>query len=478
MNRSARRAWFAVFVAAICGCDSPPTVSTATLPPSILLISIDSLRADGLGCYGNPRATSPHIDALAARGVLYENTIAAAPWTLVSHASLLTGLFPREHGIHANLNTLDPACPLLIEPFRKAGYRTGAIVSGPFMAREYGLARGFDDYDDAIARMSEEESHRAVTSPRLADKAIAWMRRHAKTGGGKPFFLFLHLWDVHYDYISPPPFDRRFDPDYRGKVTGQFKPWYGDFGPPRGLAMPQRDRDHVRALYDGEVAFTDSHVGRVLDALAELRLAGSTIVCVTGDHGDEFYEHGQGGHLRTLYDEVLRVPWIMAGPGIEGPRRVREAVGNVDILPTLLDVAEVRRIASNVSGISQKSPHARPLFAETHYHWMKPACDEKNNEGALAAVRFDGWKLITRTSPPTFEQLFDLSRDATEQRDALGENKERAEELRRLLRRYLDAAPRYQPGVMREKSVISRLKTLGYLNGATPATASLPTTRP
>lgn len=454
----------------------------------MLLISIDSLRADRLGCYGHARDTSPNIDALAAAGVRFERTMAVAPWTLPSHVSLLSGLHPREHDANKSTSTLSPDLPLLPASFKQAGYRTGGIVSGPFMGRAFGFARGFDYYDDEIARMDEKRSHLEVaTSQRLADKAIEWLRRYATASQpgrteARPFFLFLHLWDVHYDYKPPPPYDRMFDPDYRGRANGVFRPWRSIFeGAPPGA---DRDVEHVRALYDGEIHYTDEHLGRVLKALAEIGATESTIICVTADHGDEFYEHGQGGHQRTLYDEVLRVPWIIRGPGIDGPRVVTTPVSNVDIVPTLMELAGVPLPSQPLSGRSSAgavrgettAPTARPLFGETHYHWTAPAT---HTEGRLVSVERDAWKLIRRLDDPRFELLFDLRADPGERMDVATANPDRLAALGALLDAHVARQPRYRAGDMSDPKTRSRLQELGYILGdEEPTTASSPASAP
>ncbi len=460
---------------------SPPPLPAGPRP-NVLLISIDSLRADRLRCYGHSRDTSPHIDALAAAGVRFERTMAVAPWTLPSHVSLLTGLHPREHDVNKSTSTLSPELPLLPTAFKQAGYRTGGIVSGPFMGRVFGFARGFDYYDDEIARMDEKRSHlEFATSQRLADKAIEWLRRYATASRPdrtetRPFFLFLHLWDVHYDYKPPPPYDRMFDPDYRGRANGVFRPWRSIFeGAPPGA---DRDVEHVRALYDGEVRYTDEHLGRVLDALNEMGVADSTIVCVTADHGDEFYEHGQGGHQRTLFDEVLRVPWIIRGPGVGGPRVATTPVSNIDIMPTLMELAGIPPPSEQLSGRSWAATvrgetaeaTARPCFGETHYHWTAPAT---HTEGRLVSVELDGWKLIRRLDEPRFERLYDLRVDPGEQRDVAAANHDRAASLRKLLDEHDAKGPRYRAGDMSDPKTRSRLEELGYLQGeGVPMTTS------
>jgi arylsulfatase A-like enzyme len=226
---------------------------------------------------------------------------------------------------------------MLAELLGGAGYQTAGVVSAPYLSSQFGFARGFDLYDDFSVpftpdRESRERAQAQISSPLLYPAVERWLRN----AGPEPFFLFVHFFDVHYDYQPPPPFDTMFDPDYTGSITGR------NFheNPRIRPGMPARDLEHLFALYDGEIRFTDGYVGRVLDLLAELGRADDTIVVLTSDHGDEFLEHGDKGHHRTLYEEMLNVPFIVSWPGgLPAGRVVSDPVSIVDIAPTVLDLA-------------------------------------------------------------------------------------------------------------------------------------------
>jgi len=304
---------------------------TSTMLPvdNVILISIDSLRADRVGCYGNSRETSPVMDELAQDGVRFATAMSTTSWTLPSHVSLLTGRYLLSHGVITRNDVIPDAVPTLAELLHNQGVETGAVVSAPLLRSRYGFARGFNEYDESCApSRSTSDLRLAEPAPRATELAINWLRRR----GGKPFFFFLHYWDVHYDYAPPPPYDTMFDPDYTGSVTGD------DFynNPSINCDMAPRDMAHLLALYDGEIRWVDYHIGRLLDALEELGLAEHTALIVTSDHGDEFFEHGYKGHTRTLYTEVVDVPLIARVPGVLPGRVIETPVSLVDILPTIL----------------------------------------------------------------------------------------------------------------------------------------------
>ena len=322
--------WAALALALAAGCGG----SAPAERPNVLLISIDSLRRDHLGVYGHRNSlrpdvlTSPALDALGAEGVVFENAVSTTSWTLPSHMALMTGLPDRLHGVVFNDFALAPGFTTLAEFLSERGYATGGFFSGPNLNPIFGFIQGFDHYEDCsnIAQPLEDftgepgdmqdvhaDSHQAITSRLLLERSTAWIREHA--AGEKPFFAFVHWWDPHYDYIAPEPYVDLFDPDYVGRMRGVHK---------RDRLGHWNDRDlqHLEALYDAEIRFTDEHVGKLFALLDELGIADDTIVAVVADHGEEFYEHGRWGHQRTLFDEVVRIPMIMRWPG-HVPARVR-----------------------------------------------------------------------------------------------------------------------------------------------------------
>lgn len=300
--------------------------------PNVLLISIDSLRADHLGSYGYHRDTSPNLDALARNGARFEVAVAPSPWTLPSHVTMMTGRHPVAHGVRTNRSRLGDDIPTVAEALRKNGYATAGFVAGPYLRSEYGYHRGFTEFDESLAAVDTKRSHQGISSPQMVDKVLAWIDKWSATRE-QPFFAFLHLWDVHYDFAPPPPFDHLFDPDYEGTVDGSAI----------GLLKPDiapRDLEHVIALYDGEIRFTDHELGRLFTFLRERKLMENTIIVVTADHGEEFFEHGSIGHLLAIFDESVRVPLIVHFPkAVRAGQVFDQQVRLMDLAPTILGLA-------------------------------------------------------------------------------------------------------------------------------------------
>ncbi|MCP5113319.1 MAG: sulfatase, partial [bacterium] len=312
--RAVQIAGFGVLGAALLGWMSLSLFSSGSGSagrPNVLLISIDSLRQDRVHAYGNPNDTTPTLDALAEDGVLFTQAVSPTSWTLPAHLTMLTGLHPLSHLVVVDTMSLDHSAVTLAEAFLDAGYNTAGIVSGPYLRGEYGFSQGFEHYDDyTVAATDNFESHRQITSPTLLRLAQRWLADWTESGKQKPFFMFLHMWDVHYDYIPPSPYDKMFDSDYSGTITGEA--FYSS--PLLHAGMDPRDVEHLLALYDGELRYTDDHIGMILEELKRLGAFENTIIAVTSDHGDEFFEHGDRGHRKTLYDEVLLVPLIIRFP--------------------------------------------------------------------------------------------------------------------------------------------------------------------
>jgi arylsulfatase A-like enzyme len=299
--------------------------------PNVLVISVDTLRRDHLGCYGYERDTSPNIDALAARGVVFSNALSTSSWTLPSHASMLTGRYPSSHGLRDDGVKLAPAVPTLAESFRRNGYHTLAVVSHVYVSSAFGLERGFDAFDDSLI----EGGATNPLAEQVTDRFLALLR----ASPNRPFFGFVHFFDPHWPYTAPEPFARRFaDPAYAGPIDGSVESLLPYFFASRAMSEP--DREETLARYDGEVAYLDQQIGRLIDGLRKEGDLDRTVVVLVGDHGEEFMEHGQLGHGKTLHGEVVRVPFVLAGhPSLEPGSRRDDLVSLIDLAPTLLELS-------------------------------------------------------------------------------------------------------------------------------------------
>ena len=382
-------------------------------PPvrAVVLITVDTLRADRLGAYGYKRARTPVFDGLAGRGARFDSAYAAAPITLPSHASLLTGRYPQGHGARHNGMRIDDGVPLLTEAFGKAGFATGAFVGAFPLDRRFGLTRGFQVYGDRMPRaagtVANERPGRAV-----ADEAIGWLRG---LGTGR-FFLWVHLFEPHAPYGAP-----------------------GDTRP-------------VEERYDDEIAEADRQAGRVLEALGDA--ARDSVIVVAADHGEAFGEHGEIAHSVFVYDTTLRVPLIVTGPGIDA-RTVESPVSLVDVAPTLARLAGLG--AFDADGVDLSAAlHGgaigdRPIYAES----FAPLLDF--GWSPLRSVRQDGWKVIDAPRP----ELYQVSADPDEQRDLAGSETARLAALRGIVDRYSSASLATRGPADRESA--SRLQALGYV---------------
>jgi arylsulfatase A-like enzyme len=440
-------------------------------PPNVILVSIDTLRADHLGCYGYGEPTSPWIDGLASRGVLFTRAFSQASWTLPSHASMLTSRYPSSHGVETPNRTLPDSIPLLSEVLAENGYSTAAFVTWVFVSKEYGFARGFDTFTELLPPKDARGAgtKHSVKAADFADMVGEW----AHEVPTEPFFLFLHLFDPHLSY-SPPLSDARlFDPDVEDTKHGNYgavKPFIKGLNP-EGPTMPATEVERVAALYDGEIHYTDTQLGRLFGVLEDAGLMDDTLVVLTSDHGEELGEHGSmEGHQWTVYEETTHVPLLIRLPD-EGPAGLEldPIVQSIDIAPTILDVLGI----DPPSGFQGRSllPAIRGEALDE-----RPAFSSTRRFGRKDSVRTDRYKLIlTHPSPrrggPTEQQLelYDLAQDPGEQtnvyEDFSGPGPKLLQVLRDRLASERRAASAKRPDLSAESQ--RRLQSLGYGGGDT-----------
>ena len=366
--------------------------------PNVLVVLIDTVRADHLGCMGYHRNTTPTIDSLAREGTIFTACQAQSSWTLPAMATILSGLNAREHGAGRRYDALfgvSGAIPWMPHIFKNEGYETGAFFNVLFMSSDFGFHRGFDHFDCPPLHPELPSRNAGET----VDAFLGWLEEIPR---GKPFFAAVHFFDPHLAYAPPEPWNTLFtDPAYDGIYNSS---WGGvpdlnavHFGrdtiPPEGLA-------NLIALYDGEIAYTDMQLGRLLDRLSAMGLSENTLIVVVGDHGEEFLEHGGMDHGRTLYQEICHVPLVFCGPGVPRGRVVSTLVAQLNVLPTVLSLSGIETAASSLF-----SPGFTPVPV--------PAGDVLWREGDLASLVFDGRKLIWGVDEDFTEQ-YDLSLDPGE----------------------------------------------------------------
>ena len=346
---------------------------------NILLITLDTTRADHLGCYGHAAALTPALDGLAKRGVLWEQARTPAPLTLPTHASLFTGLYPAEHGLRSNgLGSLPKSIPTLAERMLAAGYDTGAFVAAFVLEHKFGLGRGFTFYDDDLpappagAPASGHAAERQRDGRLVVEAALDWLNRPRR----QPFFCWVHFYDAHHPYAPrTDQFGERFE----------------------------------KNPYDGEIAHVDQQVQRLLDYLQQKGLTEHTLVIVAGDHGEGLGDHGEREHGLTLYDHSLQVPWIWAGPKIAAGHRINQPVCLIDLAPTVLDYLQLPPLA-DCTGRSLLPGLTGQAVTPSDYYYAADSTLLEHGCAPLRALSTDRWKYI-RTSQP---ELYDLLADPRE----------------------------------------------------------------
>jgi len=417
---------------AACGRQKPASKPAAR---NLLLITIDTLRADHVGAYGWSRAHTPTLDGLAKNGALFERAYAAAPITLPSHATLLTGRYPPGHGARDNGLRLSPDVPTLATELHAKGFATAAFVAAFPLDHQFGLSRGFDVYGDRLPRGNDGRPANERPAADVVNDAISWLRTPGPKGPGLPsgssapspqppvpFFLWVHLFEPHAPY-----------------------------GDPSSL-RPAVDR------YDEEIATADREAGRLIAALGSA--AADTLIVATGDHGEAFGEHGEYAHSIFVYDTTLRVPLLMAGPGVPAGARVADAVTLADVAPTVMRALGAPM--ANVDGIDVTPAFARTPLQERELYAESFAPLVEFGWAPLRTVRSGAWKLIAAPQP----ELFDGQADPGEQANAIGSHPDVARRLQARVDRYstdsLNASAAPAGG-----EAAQRLRALGYSSGST-----------
>jgi len=397
-------------------------------PANVLLITIDTLRPDALGWIGGANDT-PAIDALAARGFRFPRAVTPVPLTLPAHASIMTGLVPRRHGVRDNGQTFGDGPTTLAESLRGAGRATAAFISGYPLQRLFGLDRGFDHYDDSLPEGREGWRERIATD--TTDAVLRWIR-----SAREPWFVWVHYYDPHYPYEPPRAF----------------------WGPGE------------RGAYLGEVRFTDLAIERLWDGLPPDARARALIV-LTADHGEALGDHAEKRHGYFIYDATMTVPLVLLQEGVIAPGESPAAANLVDIAPTILELVGLPRLG-DIDGVSlagqlrgERSP-LPPAYLETQLPWIFFGWSP------LRAIRQHDWKLIDAPRP----ELYHLASDPGEDVNLIGQQPDHARRLRTLLDE-AERKPAATPSVVTDDEVLARLQALGYVGaggGAEAAPAGLP----
>ncbi len=428
MSRRSRR-WLLPGLLAVIGLGLAGAWWATTRAPSgpvnVVVITLDTLRADRVGAYGYAAGRTPHLDALARAGVRFDDAVSASPITGPAHAGLLTGRYPARLGVRDNATTPVPdSAVTLAEMLAANGYDTGGFIGAFILDRPYGFAQGFQTFDGFARVESGREANAERTGADVVDRALQWLSARPAE---RPFFLWVHLYDPHAPYAAPAPYGSDF------------------------AAQP----------YDGEVAFTDAQVGRLLDALRARGVMERTVVMALADHGESLGEHGEDEHGVFLYEPVVRVPWLVSGPGIRGGAVVTDQVRSLDLAPTVMSVVglpvpqgldgmDLGPLLRGEARASSPAAYAESFYPRFHYGWSE-----------LRSVRADGWKVIDAPRP----ELYNLREDPHERSNLYEAQRALADrmiaEATRMDREFTGGA--LVEVVQPDRDTMERLRSLGYV---------------
>jgi arylsulfatase A-like enzyme len=471
VNRGLRVGGAAVAAGLLVGCApaAPPR-------PNLVLITLESMRTDHVGAYGGGAPgrpelpTTPHLDAFAAQALRFDDAHAVSSWTLTAHASLFTGLYPNAHQAVRPLDRLSDSFPTLAEALRAAGYQTVGVASGPYLRRAHNLSQGFEIWDDGIASLTSRLAHDDVTNPAMQEALERFLTEQRDPA--RPFFLFAYYWDPHYDYRPPPPYDTMFvGPDAKPVDLARY-----ETNPAIRPDMDPAQLRYVLSQYAGEIRWTDEYLGRFFELLERQGLWQDTAILVTADHGEEFFDHGEKGHKNNLFTESLHVPLLLKLPGAGRAGVDRRLASQVDVLPTLLELAGVEPDFPH-QGRSLLEPDpapGRPILFDLLSIWYHRREDGSSFEVSdrWHGVRAGARKLVWREGErgPPQHLLFDVERDPRERVDLAASSAAQVAELESVYeaqQREAEAiAARHPPGgtAALTPREIESLRALGYVD--------------
>ncbi len=435
----------AVLVAFTIGCKDKAK------PVSVIMISVDTLRVDALGSYGNRAARTPNIDRLAKEGVLFENTLSQAPATGPSFSSILTSKYPAEHGVLHSTKALEEDQLTMAEIFQQSGYRTGAFVSCSILSSKYGFSQGFDEYNEKFTR-NYSRDHVERDARHVTKAAISWLSSSKE----KPFFLWVHYFDPH------TPYQKHASRDLDNEV--------GKYAFIRGIEK-ERSEDRlarhlpmIKKLYADEVAYTDDHVGKLMGELRRLGVIDNTLVILNSDHGEELFDHNFfHGHYKSMHQSVLHVPLIFRFPrALPGGQRIDDVVENIDILPTVLSAVGIKH-PKGLSGYDLLAPMKGAKKMPRRIAWAQREPYKRMPGGDAFAAWADRWKFISFSRAKN--QLFNLEKDPSEHFNTIDTEPKRASVFEKELQtwrgrgNHMQAVDRTQL----EAESLMVLKNLGYV---------------
>lgn len=408
---------------------------------NIVLVSFDTLRASNVGTYGYPKNTTPTIDQFAKSGFTFSNAISVAPWTLPSHMSWFTGVYPSQHKVLnkftvkedgtekiTNLKKVSPGIITLAEILKQEGYKTGGFTGGAGVHHQFGFDKGFDIYTD-----DKDFGGFSDSTP----KALAWIKEHKN----EKLFVFLHGYDIHGQFVPEKGYDYRFlDFEYKGDLDGskEEQKELREEGLTRGqIFLTKEDVKFLVALYDEKISRADEKFSEFIDEYEKLGLMDKTIFILTSDHGEELYEHGRIDHGHSLYDELIKVPLIIRIPSITKGEKIDDQVRSIDLMPTILDTVDIEpaeELGKHMEGISLTSlmngeKVLLNVFPETDYRYST----------FIRAIRTPEYFKLINDLETNIEELYNLNADPEEKDDIAESKKDVAYTLKQKLLEHLNS---------------------------------------
>ena len=456
-------------------------------PPNVIFITVDTLRADHLSGYGHERKTSPYMDELAQTGVVFRTNFAQSSKTGPSMASIFTGLNPDTVGLIDNGKSISKDVLTMAEIFRQNGYKTGCVQTNPYLEDKYNFDQGFEDYKYLYPDTKiEVQLKRLYRADKVNAAALDWLEN---TGKEKPYFLYLHYMSPHCPYLPPSPYDIKFDPGFDRTLPDFTLVWRFIYGRDRVKITEEYEKiyqeryteeqilDHMVALYDGEILYFDSELEKFLGVLRENGRLDNTLVVISSDHGEEFKEHGGLTHGKTVFQEVVHVPLILYFPGrLPAGKTVRQMTRNLDILPTVLDIAGIE-VPPHVEGKSLTAlwTDEAPLNIERSFAHIKfqgvGTAGMGYDEIEHASVTTPKWRYISDMKNKK-DMLFDRREDPGDLYNVADKHPETVKRLSRELLHYFSRSRdlkkrldiRDPDSVKLDQKEKNKLEALGYFN--------------
>lgn len=392
----------------------------------IVLISMDTTRADYLSCYGYPKNTTPHIDALATHATRFETAVSTVPMTLPAHSTMFTGMIPPAHGVHHNIGyQLAPSNTTMAEMLREDGFNTAGIISSFVLLTKFGINQGFDTYNETFSGARGTQCGLERRGDETTQIALDWLENNK----ADKTFLFLHYFDAHESYDPPEPFATKFAND----------------------------------PYAGEIAFVDHCIGQVIQKLKELDIYDSTLLIITGDHGEMLGEHGEDEHSYFIYQSAIHVPLIVKLPSQKKGAVIAQNVGLVDMVPTICSLLKIDPPAGIQGQDLSPMLHGRIPEGDERYLYAESTGPSRIGASSLMAIVHRKWKYIQAPRP----ELYDLDNDPAEEHNLVEQDPQRARILEDKLKETLEQSVRKDMDSRMELDAesIKRLASLGYVAG-------------